>query len=163
LTSRYTDAEAIRIANETSYGLTSGVLCRNLGRAMAIAHRIEAGMTHINDIPSVDMPQMPFGGEKNSGLGRFGSEGMIDAFTTQHWISIQHTEMPLPFWASRRWSPCETIRSLTVATELRSTIAHRGAADAVELREVTHRPAGRYRVRASRGDSLCAASRNPTR
>jgi acyl-CoA reductase-like NAD-dependent aldehyde dehydrogenase len=93
----YGDADAIRIANETSYGLTSGVLCHNLGRAMAIAHRIEAGMTHINDIPAVDMPQMPFGGEKNSGLGRFGSEGMLDAFTTQHWISIQHTEVPLPF------------------------------------------------------------------
>ena len=54
-------------------------------------------MTHINDIPAVDMPQMPFGGEKNSGLGRFGSRDVIDAFTTQHWISIQHVDQSLPF------------------------------------------------------------------
>jgi aldehyde dehydrogenase (NAD+) len=54
-------------------------------------------MTHINDIPAIDMPQMPFGGEKNSGLGRFGSKGMIDAFTREHWISIQHTKPQYPF------------------------------------------------------------------
>ena len=91
------DAEAIRVANETSYGLTSGVLCRNVGRAMQIAHQIEAGMTHVNDIPAIDMPQMPFGGEKNSGLGRFGSAAVTETLTTQHWISIQHREQPLPF------------------------------------------------------------------
>jgi aldehyde dehydrogenase (NAD+) len=91
------DAEAIAMANDTSYGLTSGVLCRDLGRAMRIAHQIEAGMTHINDIPAIDMPQMPFGGEKNSGLGRFGSASVIETLTTQHWISIQHVEQPLPF------------------------------------------------------------------
>ncbi len=90
-------AEALRVANDTSYGLTSGVLCRDVGRAMNIARQIEAGMTHVNDIPAVDMPQMPFGGEKNSGLGRFGSAGVIEALTTQHWISIQHSEQPLPF------------------------------------------------------------------
>lgn len=91
------DDEAVRLANDTDMGLTSGVLCRDLGRAERLAARIEAGMTHINDIPAVDMPQMPFGGEKNSGLGRFGSQGVIDSFTTQHWISIQHSEQPLPF------------------------------------------------------------------
>jgi len=91
------DDEAVRIANDTSYGLTSGVLCRDLGRAMRLAHRIEAGMTHINDIPAIDMPQMPFGGEKNSGLGRFGSRAMIEELTTEHWISIQHVDQPLPF------------------------------------------------------------------
>ena len=91
------DDEAVRMANDTDMGLTSGVLCRDLGRAARIAERIEAGMTHINDIPAVDMPQLPFGGEKNSGLGRFGSQGVIESFTTQHWISIQHTEQPLPF------------------------------------------------------------------
>jgi aldehyde dehydrogenase (NAD+) len=40
---------------------------------------------------------MPFGGDKNSGLGRFGADGVIDAFTTQHWISVQHTAPLLPF------------------------------------------------------------------
>ena len=91
------DEEAIAIANDTEYGLTSGVLCRDVGRAMSIARRIEAGMTHINDIPAIDMPQMPFGGEKNSGLGRFGSHDIIEELTTEHWISVQHTEQPLPF------------------------------------------------------------------
>lgn len=88
------DDHAIAIANDTSYGLTSGVLCRDLGRAMKLAHRIEAGMTHINDIPAIDMPQMPFGGEKNSGLGRFGTHDIIGELTTEHWISIQHVDQP---------------------------------------------------------------------
>jgi aldehyde dehydrogenase (NAD+) len=91
------DDDAITIANDTEYGLTSGVLCRDLGRAAAIAQRIEAGMTHINDIPAIDMPQLPFGGEKNSGLGRFGSRGMIEEFTTEHWISVQLTQAQFPF------------------------------------------------------------------
>jgi aldehyde dehydrogenase (NAD+) len=56
---------------------------------MAIAQRVEAGMTHINDSPAIDMPQMPFGGDKNSGVGRFGSRGVIETFTTEHWISVQ--------------------------------------------------------------------------
>jgi len=91
------DDEAIAFANDTEYGLTSGVLCRDLRRAENLAQRIEGGMTHINDIPAIDMPQMPFGGEKNSGLGRFGSEDLIRTFTTQHWISVQHQAQPFPF------------------------------------------------------------------
>lgn len=88
------DDELVRMANETDMGLTSGVLCRDLGRAAGLAARIEAGMTHINDVPAIDMPQLPFGGEKNSGLGRFGSHGVIDSFTTEHWISVQHARQP---------------------------------------------------------------------
>jgi aldehyde dehydrogenase (NAD+) len=91
------DDEALRIANDTEYGLTSGVLCRDLGRAMSLARRIEAGMTHINDIPAVDMPQLAFGGDKNGGLGRFGSRDVTDEFTTQHWVSIQHSKAQYPF------------------------------------------------------------------
>jgi len=91
------DAHAVSLANDTEYGLTSGVLCRDVARAMRMASRIEAGMTHINDIPAVDMPQLPFGGEKNSGLGRFGSHDLIEELTTEHWISIQHSVQPLPF------------------------------------------------------------------
>ena len=91
------DDDAVYLANATEYGLTSGVLCRDEGRALRIAQRIEAGMTHINDIPAIDMPQLPFGGEKNSGLGRFGSKGMIEEFTTEHWISVQHSTAQYPF------------------------------------------------------------------
>lgn len=91
------DEEAIEFANDTEFGLTSGVLCRDEGRALRIARKIQAGMTHINDIPAIDMPQLPFGGEKNSGLGRFGSRGMIEEFTTEHWISVQHSPAQYPF------------------------------------------------------------------
>lgn len=91
------DDDAVLLANDTEFGLTSGVLCRDEGRAMRIAQRIEAGMTHINDIPAIDMPQLPFGGEKNSGLGRFGSKGMIEEFTTEHWISVQSGQARYPF------------------------------------------------------------------
>ena len=91
------DDDAVAIANSTVFGLSSAVLCRDQGRALSIAHRIEAGMTHINDIPAIDMPQLPFGGDKNSGIGRFGSLGMIEAFTTEHWISVQHGPLHYPF------------------------------------------------------------------
>jgi len=91
------DEEAIRMANDTEYGLTSGVICRNIGRAEEIAAAVQAGMTHINDIPAIDMPQLPFGGEKNSGLGRFGSRGVIESFTTEHWISSQRGDSQYPF------------------------------------------------------------------
>jgi aldehyde dehydrogenase (NAD+) len=91
------DKEAVQIANATDYGLSSAVLCRNEGRALDIAQRIEAGMTHINDSPAIDLPQLPFGGGKNSCMGRFGSPGMIEAFTTEHWISVQRSPTPFPF------------------------------------------------------------------
>jgi aldehyde dehydrogenase (NAD+) len=85
------EADALRIANDTESGLSSAVVTRDLDRGAQFAKKIEAGMTHINDVSAIDMPTMPFGGEKNSGLGRFGTEGIIDAFTSEHWISVQHT------------------------------------------------------------------------
>jgi aldehyde dehydrogenase (NAD+) len=89
--------EALRLANDTDAGLSSAVIGTDEGRALRFAQRVEAGMTHINDVPTIDMPTMPFGGEKNSGLGRFGAEGVIDAFTTEHWISVQHGAPLFPF------------------------------------------------------------------
>ena len=91
------DDDAVAIANSTDFGLSSAVLCREQGRALSIAQRIDAGMTHINDIPAIDLPQLPFGGDKNSGIGRFGSFGVIEAFTTEHWISVQHGPSHYPF------------------------------------------------------------------
>ena len=44
-----------------------------------------------------DSPNSPFGGEKNSGIGRFGSEWVIKEFTTDHWVTVQHTPRPYPF------------------------------------------------------------------
>lgn len=83
--------DAVRIANVTEYGLSSAVFSRDVGRAVRVATRLEAGMTHVNDTTINDEPNTAFGGEKNSGIGRFGGEWAIDEFTTDHWISVQHT------------------------------------------------------------------------
>jgi aldehyde dehydrogenase (NAD+) len=91
------EADALRIANDVESGLSSAVVTGDIDRGTRFAHQIDAGMTHINDVTAIDMPTMPFGGEKNSGLGRFGSEGVIDAFTTEHWISVQHGPNVFPF------------------------------------------------------------------
>ncbi|MFE9629010.1 aldehyde dehydrogenase family protein [Streptomyces sp. NPDC006527] len=91
------DEEALRIANDTEFGLSSAVFSTDGERALAFAHRIEAGMSHINDSPVVDMPNTPFGGEKNSGLGRYGTPALLDELTRQHWISVQHTRRTYPF------------------------------------------------------------------
>ncbi|MEV5384440.1 aldehyde dehydrogenase family protein [Streptomyces sp. NPDC052721] len=95
---RATDEDdALRLANDTEYGLSSAVFSGDGERALAFAHRVEAGMTHINDSPVVDMPNAPFGGEKNSGLGRYGTHALLDELTRQHWISVQHTARTYPF------------------------------------------------------------------
>jgi aldehyde dehydrogenase (NAD+) len=54
-------------------------------------------MTHINDVTANDYPNTPFGGEKNSGLGRFGGQWIIDELTRTHWISIQQGRRTYPF------------------------------------------------------------------
>jgi aldehyde dehydrogenase (NAD+) len=84
------DAEALRLANDTAYGLSSAVFSSDVDRAVRFARRIEAGMTHINDSPVNDDVNTAFGGEKASGIGRFGGQWAIDEFTTEHWISVQH-------------------------------------------------------------------------
>lgn len=81
--------EALAFANDTEFGLSSAVFTRDEARGLAFAQRIEAGMTHINDITIHDYPHVMFGGEKNSGLGRFNGKWIIEEFTTDHFISIQ--------------------------------------------------------------------------
>ena len=80
-------------------GLSSAVFSRDEGRALAFAKQVQAGMTHINDQTVNDSPFAPFGGVKNSGIGRFNGEWAIDAFTSTHWISIQHERRQYPFSA----------------------------------------------------------------
>jgi acyl-CoA reductase-like NAD-dependent aldehyde dehydrogenase len=58
---------------------------------------VEAGMTHINGSGVDDSPNHPFGGENNSGIGRFGGEWAIKQFTTDHWVTVQHTPRSYPF------------------------------------------------------------------
>jgi aldehyde dehydrogenase (NAD+) len=73
------------------------VFTRDEGRGLRFAQQLQAGMAHINDIPANDSPNSMFGGVKNSGLGRFNGDWIIDAFTTDHWISVQHAPRPYQF------------------------------------------------------------------
>lgn len=91
------EADALRLANATDYGLSSAVFCGDLERGVRFAQGIEAGMTHVNDMAVNDEPHVPFGGEKNSGIGRFGGEWIIDEFTAAHWVSVQHVARDYPF------------------------------------------------------------------
>jgi aldehyde dehydrogenase (NAD+) len=91
------EAEAVAVANDTEYGLSACVVTRDLERGNEVAKRIQAGMTHVNDSPVNDLPNCPFGGEKNSGLGRYNGEWIIEEMTTVHWISVQHAAIQYPF------------------------------------------------------------------
>ena len=81
--------EAIRVANDTEYGLSSAVFSRDVQRAMAVAKRLETGICHINGPTVHDEGQMPFGGVKASGYGRFGGKAVIAEFTELRWITIE--------------------------------------------------------------------------
>ncbi|MDA8371117.1 MAG: aldehyde dehydrogenase family protein [Nocardiopsaceae bacterium] len=87
---------ALKLANETEHGLSSSVFTRDIERGTRFAQLIDAGMTHINDQPINDQANTAFGGEKESGVGRFGGEWAIEEFTTDHWISVQHTPRQFP-------------------------------------------------------------------
>jgi acyl-CoA reductase-like NAD-dependent aldehyde dehydrogenase len=91
-----TDEEAIRLANDSEYGLSSAVFSRDIGRAMAVAQRIESGICHINGPTVHDEAQMPFGGVKGSGYGRFGGKAAIAEFTDLRWITVQTTPRHYP-------------------------------------------------------------------
>ncbi len=80
--------EAIRVGNDTEFGLSSAVFGRDLGRAMGVAWRLETGICHINGPTVHDEAQMPFGGVKASGYGRFGGKTAVHEFTELRWITI---------------------------------------------------------------------------
>src|SRR5439155_18908473 len=88
--------EAVERANATSYGLASGIITRDADRGLELAQRIQAGIVHINDQPVGDEPQMPFGGVKDSGWGRFGGTAAIEEFTELRWITVSSPH-PFPF------------------------------------------------------------------
>jgi acyl-CoA reductase-like NAD-dependent aldehyde dehydrogenase len=82
------EADAIRIANDTQYGLSAAVFTRNATRGLKVARQIRSGMCHINGPTVHDEAQMPFGGVGASGYGRFGGKAGIDSFTELRWITI---------------------------------------------------------------------------
>jgi acyl-CoA reductase-like NAD-dependent aldehyde dehydrogenase len=89
--------EAIRVANDSEYGLSSAVFGRDVTRALDVASQIEAGCVHINGATVQNEPQAPYGGMKQSGYGRFDGQAVIDEFTEIKWITIESANQPYPF------------------------------------------------------------------
>jgi acyl-CoA reductase-like NAD-dependent aldehyde dehydrogenase len=81
--------EAVRVANDTEYGLSAAVFGRDIARAFEVAKRIDSGICHVNGPTVHDEAQMPFGGVKASGYGRFGGKAGIAEFTELRWITIE--------------------------------------------------------------------------
>ena len=86
--------ERVDMANNTEYGLTGGVITRDLSAALDVVSRVRSGIIHINDQGIADEPMAPFGGVKNSGYGKFGGTAGIESFTEQRWVTIQHSGRP---------------------------------------------------------------------
>ena len=91
-----TDEEAIAIANDTEYGLSSGVITKDEYRGLEIAQKLETGMCHINCSSVNDEPHAPFGGSKASGIGRHGGRWATDTFTETRWITLDRGSREFP-------------------------------------------------------------------
>jgi vanillin dehydrogenase len=89
--------EAIACANDNEYGLSSAVFGRDIARALQVARRIESGICHVNGPTVHDEAQMPFGGVKASGYGRFGGKAGVAEFTELRWITVQTAPRHYPF------------------------------------------------------------------
>jgi len=83
------EAHAIELANDTAYGLSAAVFTRDTARGLRVARQIQSGICHINGPTVHDEAQMPFGGTKASGYGRFGGRAGIDSFTELRWVTIE--------------------------------------------------------------------------
>jgi acyl-CoA reductase-like NAD-dependent aldehyde dehydrogenase len=91
------DDEAVRVANDTEYGLAAAVFSRDVSRALAVAGRLESGIVHVNGPTVGDEPQVPFGGVKGSGYGRFGGRWAVREFTDTRWLTVEDPRQPYPF------------------------------------------------------------------
>jgi len=89
--------EAIACANDNEYGLSAAVFGGDIARAFNVARKIDSGICHVNGPTVHDEAQMPFGGVKGSGIGRFGGKAGIAEFTELRWITLQTTPRHYPF------------------------------------------------------------------
>jgi acyl-CoA reductase-like NAD-dependent aldehyde dehydrogenase len=88
--------EAVRVANDTRYGLAAAVFGRDVDAAMDVARRLETGICHVNGATVHDEPQMPFGGVKDSGWGRFGGRAALEEFTELRWLTVSQAPRHYP-------------------------------------------------------------------
>jgi benzaldehyde dehydrogenase (NAD) len=87
------EADAIRLANLSRFGLSAAIFTRDVARGWTIARRIKAGMVHVNDMTALHESHVPFGGIGASGAGEmFGGRASIDLLTERRWISLQIDE-----------------------------------------------------------------------
>lgn len=89
--------EAIEVANDSAYGLSSGVFGRDVNRALAVAMEMEYGSVHVNGATVQNEAQAPYGGTKDSGYGRFDGRAVIDEFTELKWLTIEPSVQQYPF------------------------------------------------------------------
>jgi acyl-CoA reductase-like NAD-dependent aldehyde dehydrogenase len=92
-----TPEDAIRIANDSPYGLSGAIHTKDVEYGAELAKQIESGMVHVNDGTINDDPHIAFGGEKASGLGRLNGKWALEEFTTLKWVSVQHKTRHYPF------------------------------------------------------------------
>jgi benzaldehyde dehydrogenase (NAD) len=93
-----TAEEAVKIAADSEYGLSLGILTRDVMRGLELARQIPTGIVHINDQTVDDSPNTPFGGIRASGTGaRFGGSANLDAFTDTRWVTVRGDIAPYPF------------------------------------------------------------------
>ncbi|RSL34166.1 aldehyde dehydrogenase family protein [Salibacterium salarium] len=90
------EEEAIRTANDSPYGLSGSVFTQDRYHGMQVARQLNSGMVHVNDQSVNDEAHLPFGGEKQSGIGRFNGEWILEEFTTVQWVSVQAEDRPFP-------------------------------------------------------------------
>ncbi len=88
---------AVACANDSAYGLSAAVIGADVARALRVAGRVQSGICHVNGPTVHDEPQMPFGGVKDSGYGRFGGKAGIEAFTELRWVTVQTSPREYPF------------------------------------------------------------------
>nr|WP_316722334.1 aldehyde dehydrogenase family protein [Sulfurospirillum sp. 'SP'] len=79
----------IQLANNSSYGLSSSIITDNLSAALRLSEEIESGMVHINGPTIQDEAHIPFGGVKESGMGREGGHFAIEEMTELKWVTVE--------------------------------------------------------------------------
>src|SRR5215469_1401051 len=90
--------EAAHLAAQTEYGLSLGILTKDVMRGLELSRRIPTGIVHINEQTVDDEPNVPFGGLFDSGTGtRFGGTANLEAFTETRWVTIRADIAPYPF------------------------------------------------------------------